>query len=116
MIGLLSLFFLISAPQAYSEEVAYEGYWSAFKTVEKRGWINLVTFPMDFPTTLKEETEKYPKTWIVTTIPHTITRSLTRLSSALNDIFLMPLYAPFSKDTTALTKHFDLPDYGWEDV
>ena len=90
---------------------------SGFKQVAKlegRGWLNILTCPAELVYTLKTEPRVHPKAWPATYIPRFFGNIVTRLTSGINDVLVLPWGVPFSADATPLTRRFDLPDYVWQ--
>ena len=82
--------------------------------LEGRGLINFVTSPGEFVSTFTREKKNHPKAWPATYIPRVFGNIVTRVTSGVNDMFILPFYVWASHDTTPMTRRFELPDYVWQ--
>ena len=82
--------------------------------VMKRGVVNALTTPAEFLRTPRLEKLIHPKAWPITMFPRTFTNTAIRMTSAGHDIFVFPLYLPFTNDISPWTEAFDLPEYAFQ--
>lgn len=82
--------------------------------VEGRGVTNVVTSPGEFIRTLGSERELHHWVWPISYIPRAFLNMAVRLVSGVNDVAILPWYMIPAKDTSPLTKHYDLPNYCWK--
>ena len=82
-------------------------------SIEKRGFVNLVTAPGELVYAFKSEKKGHPKAWPLTYIPRFFLNMAIRWGSSVNDFIVLPWYVTWSEDVP-LTRHFELPDYVWE--
>ena len=100
-------------------EAAYEEYHlqadgdNSFQ-VFGRGLANLAASPLEISSSVIRETEMHSRLWPVTVIPRTVSNVIFRGTSAINDMLLLPWYAPFVEDTAPLTDGIGLPRYPWK--
>lgn len=110
---LVGLLFLGANNLFAAESVKKENVFKQIGSIEKRGFVNLVTLPGEWVYAAKAEVKAHPKAWPLTYIPRVFMKLATRLASSVNDFFVLPLYVAWS-EPTPLTRHFDLPDYVWQ--
>ncbi len=110
---LAGLLLLGGFPVFAAETVKKENALKQIASIEKRGFVNILTTPAELVYALKTEKKDHPKAWPLTYVPRFFTNTVIRCGSSLSDIFLLPWYATWS-EATPLTRHFDLPDYVWE--
>lgn len=82
--------------------------------VEGRGWVNVLTSPAELVYAYLPEKKDHPKAWPLTYIPMFFTKIVTRVSSGVNDILVMPWLVAAKGDPTPLTRRFEMPDYVWQ--
>jgi hypothetical protein len=90
---------------------------NAFKQildVQGRGVVNILTFPGEFGRAFRIEKKAHPKAWPVTYFPRALTDAITRAGSGVHDVAVLPFYVNAIKDPTPMTRHFELPDYCWQ--
>jgi hypothetical protein len=114
-IGAILLFLLLfgAGPLFATEMVKKESVLKQIGSIEKRGFVNLLTWPAELVYAFKGEKKDHPKAWPLTYVPRFFMNTVTRISSSVNDIFVLPWYVAWS-DATPLTRRFELPDYVWE--
>lgn len=109
------IFLSLGIPSILAEEpVIKENYGKQWLSLEKRGFVNMVTSFGEFGNAYTLEKKEHSKIWPVTYFPRLLMNFTTRLSSGVNDAFVLPWYAWASHDTTPLTRRFDFPDYVWQ--
>jgi hypothetical protein len=111
---ILTGFFLLGAcPLDAAGTVKKENVFKQIAVIETRGVVNFLTTPAEFVYTVKTEKKEHPKAWPATYIPRVFGNIATRVTSSINDFIVLPWYVA-QAGTTPLTRHFDLPDYVWE--
>ncbi len=113
-IGILIVFLFLGTSALFAAEpVKKESVLKRIGSIEKRGFVNLLTSPAEVVYAFKGEKKDHPKAWPLTYIPCFFAKTVTRLGSSVNDILVLPWYVTWS-EATPLTRHFELPDYVWQ--
>ena len=111
---LLGLLFLGTTSLYAGEPSKTKAALDKIASIEKRGIVNLFTWPGEAVNAFTTEKKDHPRAWPATYLPRFLANFLTRLGSGVYDILVLPWYAAATNDTTPLTRRFDLPDYVWE--
>lgn len=112
-LALAGLLFLGAGTLFAAEPVKKENVFKQIGSIEKRGFVNLITLPGEWYYAGKEEIKNHPKAWPLTYIPRTFMKLAIRFTSSVNDFMVLPWYVAWS-EPTPLTRRFDLPDYVWQ--
>jgi opacity protein-like surface antigen len=116
IIMILSLVVLI-APAAFAADVdgrTGSGTLGRAGNAFGRGLLNVVGFPFEISSTMIRETETHSWLWPITGLPRLGNNIFVRAASTVNDLFFLPLSAPFSNDVSPLTEPMGLPEYPWQ--
>ena len=109
---LLTMFVI---PQARAESgKGTEGAWRRIGHVMGRGFLNVLSFPLEIPRTAIQERENHRRLWPVTFLPRSFYHMALRATSAANDLLIFPWRLPFTEDISPITEPFDLPEYPWQ--
>ena len=110
----LAIFCAANAFASDAEVADQESNAQLIGTVMKRGAMNFLTFPGEIVRTGEAQKKAHPKAWPATYIPRVFGNLTIRLTSSINDMFIMPWYVWATKDTRPITHFFDLPDYPFD--
>ena len=111
----LGLLWMGTASLCAEEPVKKESALKEITAIEGRGFLNFLTTPAEFVYTFKAEKQDHPKAWPATYIPKVFANMVTRVGSSARDILVLPWYARAAQDDSPLTRHFDMPDYVWQE-
>ncbi|MFA5159681.1 MAG: hypothetical protein WC484_04145 [Candidatus Omnitrophota bacterium] len=110
---LVGFLFLGACSLFAADTVKKENTLKQIASIEKRGFVNLLTSPGELVHAFEVEKKSHPKAWPVTYVPRFFVNMTIRIGSSVNDFLVLPWCAA-AGDTTPLTRHFELPDYVWE--
>lgn len=106
--------FLAGPLFAYDTHRTDEGAFRRILSAETRGFLNLISTPLEVVRTPYAEARRHKWIWPLTMIPRTISNILIRTASSVQDIVISPISLSFSNDMTPLTYPLGLPDYAWD--
>lgn len=113
--ALIFLFsFFISSNAVFAEVTPNLSTGKKILTVEGRGWVNLVTSPLELLTSSLREFKKRKYLGVITFAPQTATNFFYRVTSFVNDILLYPCVVPFTDNITPWTEYIGIPEYPWQ--